>query len=440
MNVRLPAVTPREPRTEANARKPRIVSRLLLRVDEGPDAGTIYRSTGEATISVGASPDNQLVLRDRAVSRYHLELRVGKQGILVQDLGSRNGTYLGAVKIERAAVPPQTRLRIGRSVLLIEDADQVAAEGQEEAPRIAGLVGESEPMGEVARLVDRLAGVPSSVLIQGETGVGKEVVAEALHNHGPRAAAPFVVVDCGSMPATLVASQLFGHEKGAFTGADQRRIGAFEQADGGTVLLDEIGELPLEIQPSLLGVLERRRFTRVGGAKEIEVDVRVLAATNRDLRAEVNQGSFRADLYYRLAVARIEIPPLRDRPDDIEPLVRHFAEQITGVPGEMPLADDALDALRAHPWSGNARELRNVVEGALLMGQLELEGAQPQPVVGREEIVQYRKAREQAIRAFEYRYLKNLIEQCEGNASEAARRAKMDRPYLLTLLRRHGLR
>ncbi len=432
---------PSEPRTEAHARRPRTVSRVLLRVDEGPDAGTVYRSSGEATISVGASADNQLVLRDRAVSRYHLELRVGQHGIVVQDLGSRNGSFVGGVQIERGVVPPKTRLTIGRTVLVIEDADRVAAEAHGEVPAVPGIVSRSDAMAEVARLIDRLAPAPSSVLIQGETGVGKEVVAQSIHDHGPRKGKPFVVVDCGSLPPTLVASQLFGYEKGAFTGAEQRRVGAFEQADGGTVLLDEIGELPLEIQPSLLGVLERRRFTRVGGTKEIEVNVRVLAATNRDLRAEVNRGSFRADLYYRLAVARIEIPPLRERPDDIDPLVHHFVEQITGVPGDNPFSDETMAALRGHPWSGNARELRNVVEGALIVGQLDLEGRAAQALPAEpQEIVQYRKAREQAIAAFEYRYLKNLIEQCEGNASEAARRAKMDRPYLLTLLRRHGLR
>jgi len=442
MNVTLSPVSKREPRTEAQARKLRVVTRLLLRVDEGADAGVVYRSSGEATISVGSSPDNQLVLRDRAVSRYHLELRLGPHGIVVQDLGSRNGTYVGGVRIERAAVPPKTRLALGRSTLVIEDADQVTAGDASAVPRVPGLVFASDGMADVARLIDKLAPVASSVLIQGETGVGKEVVAQSLHDHSPRADKPFVVVDCGSMPATLVASQLFGHEKGAFTGADQRRAGAFEQADGGTVLLDEIGELPLEIQPALLGVLERRRFQRVGGAKEIEVDVRVLAATNRDLRAEVNSGSFRADLYYRLAVARIEIPALRERSDDVEPLVRHFVERITGVPGDMPFSADALARLRDHRWSGNVRELRNVVEGALVMGQLELDGA-PVGQLGAgapTEIIQYRKAREQAIRVFEYSYLKNLIDQCDGNASEAARRAKMDRPYLLTLLRRHGLR
>ena len=431
-------------RTELSPRPARVVARVLLRVDAGPGAGSTYRGEGEPRISVGSSPDNQLVIDDRTVSRYHLELRMGSGGLVVEDLGSRNGTYLGGVRIDRATVPPGTRLRLGATTLVIEDADAIAVEPDAAAPQIAGLVAASDAMADVARLIDKLAPVSSSVLIQGETGVGKEVVARAIHDHGPRRDQPFVVVDCGSMPATLVASHLFGHERGAFTGADQRNRGAFERAGGGTVLLDEIGELPLEVQPALLGVLERRCFTRVGGGAEIVSSARILAATNRDLRAEVNEARFRADLYYRLAVARLVIPPLRDRREDIAPLVAEFAAQITGVPDDKPAFDPAaMEALRLHRWSGNARELRNVVEGAIIMGQLSLDGdpaaAAADPSDG-EPPVPYRAARAAAIASFERAYLKQLIDAAQGNASEAARRAQMDRPSLLTLLRRHGLR
>jgi DNA-binding NtrC family response regulator len=244
------------------------------------------------------------------------------------------------------------------------------------------------------------------------------------------------------MPATLIASILFGHEKGSFTGADQRRAGAFERAAGGTVLLDEIGELPLEVQPALLGVLERRAFTRVGGSQSISADVRVVAATHRDLRAEVNAGRFRADLYYRLAVARIVIPPLRERPEDIEPLVACFVQRLTGVAELGPLAS-VIDALRAHPWSGNVRELRNVVEAALVMGELDLGGGKaptPSRAATPAAIQTYRDARAAALTRFEAEYLRDLITRAGGNASEAARLARMDRPYLLGLLRKHGMR
>ena len=431
------------PRTKLQPRPVRLVHKLRVTVNAGVDAGATCAPDDGARLAIGTSEDNALVLTDQAVSRYHLELLRTPAGVEVNDLGSRNGTWVGGVRISRAVVPAGTQLRLGDTTLTVEDAGSTVAPPPSDAPRSADLVGDSEAIREVARLVHRLARVDSSVLIQGETGTGKEVVAQAIHEASPRRDQELVVVDCGSMPASLIASILFGHEKGAFTGADQRRAGAFERAAGGTVLLDEIGELPLDVQPALLGVLERRAFTRVGGAQPIAVDVRVLAATHRDLRAEVNAGRFRADLYYRLAVAKILIPPLRERPEDIEPLVAHFVQRLTGVAELGPLAS-AMDQLRSHPWSGNVRELRNVVEAALVMGELDLgrgaaSPAQPLAAAGG-AIPAYRDARAAALARFESDYLRTLIERAAGNASEAARIARMDRPYLLTLLRKHGLR
>ncbi len=428
-----------------------MVRELRVTVEDGPDVvtGAPIQITGD-DIAIGTSEDNALVLRDPAVSRYHVDLRRTADGIAVIDLGSRNGTWVDGTRLERATIAPGTRLRLGDTTIAVDDAGASVAPPLAEPPAIPELVGVSDPIRDVARLIHRLARVDSSVLIHGETGCGKEVVARALHEASPRRDHELVVVDCGSMPATLIASILFGHEKGAFTGADQRRSGAFERADHGTILLDEIGELPLEVQPALLGVLERRTFTRVGGAQQIDVDVRILAATHRDLRAEVNAGRFRADLYYRLAVAKIGIPPLRERTEDIEPLVRHFVQRLTGRDELGPLAG-ALPALRAHPWTGNVRELRNVVEAAIVMGELDL-GTQPSSAAGvagagaatttspSEPVTAYRDARAAAVHRFESEYLRDLIERAGGNASEAARMARMDRPYLLTLLRKHKLR
>jgi DNA-binding NtrC family response regulator len=429
------------PRTKLRPRPARVIGRLAVRVVDGPDAGLVHHSGDEPSIAIGAAIHNDLVLSDPTVSRYHMEITLTGKGVSIEDLGSRNGTFVGAVRVERAEVPARTRIKVGATTLVIEDADRSAAAVASELPVIPGLVGDSDAMADVGARVAKLALVTSSVLIQGETGAGKEVVARSIHDCSDRAGQPFVVVDCGSMPATLIASQLFGHERGAFTGADRQRIGAFERARGGTVLLDEIGELPLELQPVLLGVLERRKYERVGGSDELIADVRVLAATNRDLRAEVNKGTFRPDLYYRLAVARIVVPPLRERPDDIELLVAHFVDQLRGETGEPALPPEVMNALRHHHWSGNVRELRNVVEGWLAMGELELDGGRTLREVTRAgDIVQYRAARAEAISRFEREYLEDLISRCEGNASEAARRAKMDRPYLLTLLRKHGLR
>ena len=433
--------------TTLQPRPVRAVRLVAARVESGPDAGR-DSGDGRRTLTVGSSADCGLVLADPTVSRYHLEVHHGPDGLALVDLGSRNGTFVGALRIERAVVPPGTRVRIGASTLIVEDAGARSVPGAAAAEPLPGLVAHSPAMREVAALARRLAAVQTSVLIEGETGVGKEVVARAIHDLGPRRAGPFVVVDCGSMPATLIAAQLFGHEKGAFTGADARRAGAFERADGGTLFLDEIGELPLDLQPALLGVLERHRFTRVGGAEPVDVDVRVLAATHRDLRGEVNAGAFRADLYFRLAVARVVIPPLRDRPEDLEPLVASLVERFTGVApsgGDHPLAA-AMDALRRQRWPGNVRELRNVVEAAVVLGELPdgagAASAPPSPLSSgpAAALPSYRDAKAAALAAFERTYLAELLARAGGNVSAAARAANMDRPYLIQLLRRHDLK
>jgi DNA-binding NtrC family response regulator len=412
-------------------------------VTQGPDAGKRFEHGSREPLSIGSAPDAGLALADKTVSRYHLELAATPDGVRVVDLGSLNGTFVGGLRVERAVVPAGAAIRAGATVFRVEDGDAVAVD-EGAAASIPGMIGVSPGMRAVAREVERLAASTVSVLVQGETGTGKEVVASAIHERSARKGKPFVVVDCGSMPATLVASELFGHERGAFTGADRQRIGAFEQADGGTIFLDEIGELPLPVQPSLLGALERRRFRRVGGNKDIEVDVRVISATHRDLRAEVNADRFRADLYYRLAVARIVIPSLRDRPEDVDPLVRHFVTELTGET-DLPFGDATMDALRAHRWSGNVRELRNVVEAAVAMGEVKLD-ATKKGIPGAtaatidDTLAPYKESRATALDTFERAYLTRLIAETQGNASEASRLARMDRQYLLSLLRKHRLR
>jgi DNA-binding NtrC family response regulator len=418
------------------------VRQVRIEVVEGPDEGKVF-DPAKDVISIGTSENNDVVLSDPTISRYHVELHRAVKGIEVKDLGSLNGTFTAKIRIEHAVVSAGARLRLGSTVLRLEDGDPLSRPDADVSD-LPGLVGRSEAMRDVAAMVRRLAGSEVSVLIEGETGTGKEVVARAIHQLGSRSSGPFEVVDCGSLPATLIASQLFGHERGAFTGAERRQIGAFERASGGTLFLDEVGELPLSVQPVLLGVLERRRFRRLGGDHDLSLDLRLLAATNRDLRAEANAGTFRADLYYRLATTRIHIPPLRERREDIEPLVVHFVEEATGSREEGCFGPQAMASLTAHRWSGNVRELRNVIESTLAMGRLDLDlprEEQPARKDDPEEPVQpYREARAQAIARFEETYLGDLMRRCADNASKAARRAKMDRPYLLSLLRRHGLR
>jgi DNA-binding NtrC family response regulator len=299
----------------------------------------------------------------------------------------------------------------------------------------------------------RAARTGASVLLQGESGTGKELIARALHDESPRADKPFVTLDCGVISPGLVASELFGHERGAFTGADRRHLGVFERAQGGTLFLDEIGELSPALQTALLGVLERRRFRRLGGGEELSVDVRVISATHRDLRAEVNANTFRLDLYYRLAVVRLEVPPLHQRVDDIPLLVEHFLNE-AGCAGPLSalVPPPLMATLQAHRWPGNVRELRNYVEAILAMGEppsLEqaargpgaaLASSPPAPSVALPLEHSYREARQKVLEDFEVQFLKALMERTGNNVSMAARLARMDRSYLIDLLHRHHLR
>ena len=416
--------------------------RLQVQIVEGPDRALV-REVTSTHFTVGTSRKNELVLADPTVSRHHLRVDCSN-GILVQDLDSRNGTYLGELQIREALVPLGARLRLGRTVLCFRDAAGETEESIRPIAEIPSLIGRSHAMQAVARSIRKLAQSGAAVLLQGETGTGKELVARAIHELGPRASGPFVAIDSGALSPTLMASQLFGHERGSFTGADTRREGAFELARGGTLFLDEIGDLPPAIQPALLGVLERKTFRRLGGRENIPADVRVISATHRDLRSGSADETFRSDLYFRLAVVNLHLPPLRERVEDLDPLVAHFIREIAG-PGAPPFSESLMVALRSHRWKGNVRELRNVVENVLTMGSANLRpvpasarAAVPPP--GTDGVLPYRVARSEAVAAFEHHYIGNLIKLSKGNASQAARVAGMDRPYLLALLRKHGLR
>jgi DNA-binding NtrC family response regulator len=424
-----------------------IVSTLRVEVVDGPDKGK--HVVGSDVVSVGTARDNALAIADFTVSRYHLEISVRPGGILVSDLGSTNGTYIGGVRIERAFVPPGTLLRLGGTAIRFDDAVRQTVPAPHGGARseLAGMIAVSPQMLRLFADIERVAATPTSVLIVGESGTGKERVAEALHARSPRARAPLVTIDCGALSSSLLASELFGHERGAFTGADRLHRGAFERAQDGTVFLDEIGELPAADQSSLLGVLERRRFRRVGGSTDLELDARVIAATNRDLRAEVNTGRFRQDLYHRLAVVVLRLAPLRERRDDIPVLVEHFAREL-GATGalESSFGADQLARWHKHPWPGNVRELRNAVEAALVVGPQPI-GAEPAGAPLRipalddsGELLPYKDQRAAVVREFERGYLTRLLAQAGGNVSAAARIARMDRSHLIDLLHRHGLK
>ena len=419
------------------------VTCLSVRVSEGPDEGLSVTTDGESIV-VGTADDCTLTLNDETVSRYHLELVGVPSGIRVVDLESTNGTRVGNLQLERAVVAPGTTLVVGNTRLHVSrERDSIVKLHPQDA--LGQLRGRSVVMRRLMAQIERLAQSNAGILIVGESGTGKELVAQALHEQSERSAGPFVTVDCGALTESLITSELFGHERGSFTGATAARKGVFERAAKGTVFLDEIGELPSSLQSNLLGVLERRRVRRVGGSDEIDVDVRVISATHRDLRAAVNAGRFRLDLYYRLAVVCISLPPLRERPDDVPVLLQHFLEEC----GSQEAATDffsaaTLERLQQQPWPGNVRELRNFVEASVAMGTAtaapadeELEPTStPFPPVE----VPFKEARAEVVHTFERAYLTELLARAEGNVSEAARRACVTRSHLFTMLKRHGLK
>jgi DNA-binding NtrC family response regulator len=422
-----------------------VVTTLRVEVVDGPDRGKHATSTD--TLAVGTAKDNDLAVSDFTVSRFHLEVAVKPGGVLVTDLGSTNGTYVGNVRIERAIVPTGTLVKLGGTTIRFADAERRTVEIDDRTHELSGMLARSPQMLKMFGDVERVAATPTSVLVVGESGTGKERVAEALHARSPRAKEPFVTIDCGALASTLLSSELFGHERGAFTGADRLYVGAFERAGAGTVFLDEIGELPAADQVALLGVLERRRFRRVGGSHEVELAARVIAATNRDLRTEVNNGRFRPDLYHRLAVVVLKLPPLRERPEDIAVLVEHFAREL-GVDGPVQsvFTPELLARWDRHPWPGNVRELRNAVEAAIVVGA-QMTGEMPAQfdgagasAGGEAPLLPYKDARATVVGEFERNYLSRLMQDAAGNVSKAARAARMDRSHLIDLLHRHGLK
>ncbi len=439
----------------------RRLKKSKLVVLEGPEKGKELVIDRER-VTAGRSVICDLQLTDKAVSGTHFEVVASENGVMLNDLGSTNGTFVGDLRVKEVWVKPGTVIRVGQSKIQFEPVKGMVEIDLSKDDSFYELVGKSIRMREIFATLEKVAGTELTCLVRGETGTGKELVARAVHTASRRAKQTFVVQDCSAIPKDLIESTLFGHEKGSFTGATDRHRGCFEQAEGGTIFLDEIGELDITLQPKLLRVLENREIKRVGGDRTISVDCRVVAATNRDLRQMVNEGTFREDLYYRLGVVQVELPPLRDRPEDIALLANNFLTDFCNRrhPGEdkkFTITKDAMARLISFPWPGNVRELKNTIErAASLADDVELTVADMMPTSQRtpahsmpsganaeqyvEDEVPFKEAKQQVIDAFESSYLKVLLEKHNNNVTRSAQAAGLTRYHLRELAKRYGIR
>ena len=403
---------------------------------------------------IGTHASNDLVLDDPSVSRFHCRIVPDAAGWRVEDSGSLNGTRLQELRVLDAVLPAEAVLSLGQSVLRITASAPAGKTLVPMMPTFGTLTGTGRAMRKLFAVLEKVAASDINCFIYGENGTGKELVATEIVQRGPRANKPFVVVDCGAISPNLVESELFGHVRGAFTGADRDRIGAFEAADGGTVFLDEIGELPIGVQPKLLRALEQREIRRVGETATRKVNVRVISATNRDLEREVNKGTFREDLYFRIAVITVRVPALRDRPEDLPHLVRAFLTLLDAKDSEHLFPPEVIEELARHEWPGNVRELRNYVERSIVLQTARM--SLPPSVGGAGALVgtvgsggrgaevdvsvPFKVAKDALIDGFEQSYLRGILEAAGDNMTKAARMAGIDRMYLHRLVQKHGTR
>ena len=433
--------------------------RMHFRVIDGPDKGLEGEFQADV-IRIGTLDGSHIRLTDSTVSRKHAEVIHTPHGILLRDLDSTNGTFVGPVRVREVYVGEARRFKVGKTEIEFANNAEVVDIVPAAATHFEGLVGTSVAMREVFSVLERVARTELTVLLSGETGTGKELVSRAIHERSARKGKPFVVFDCGAVARNLVESELFGHERGAFTGAVSSRAGVFEQADAGTIFIDELGELPLELQPALLRVLEQREVRRVGDRRVRPVDVRVVAATNRNLQREVEKGRFREDLYYRLAVVELELPPLRNRHEDFALLARYLLKTAPFEHKVVDCSDEVMRLFEAWRWPGNVREFRNVLLRAIPFSDGSIIGIDALPEALRQHDIEpgkttlepergvalpdadlsFKEAKDQLLEAFERHYLEELLDRCEGNLSLAARMAGVDRKTVSRMLKRHGIR
>lgn len=411
------------------------------RIDWADDTGT-HSVLFDRRVVLGSSPHADVIVESPIVSRLHAEIEPTEHGLRLRDLQSRNGTFVQGVRIESAYLAHMSRLRLASCEMVVRHLGPHSAPEHASWPTdsFGALLGGSAKMRALYSVLARVAETDSPVLIHGETGAGKELVARAIHDASPRKGGPFVIVDCAALPETLLDAELFGHAKGAFTGATGARAGALEAARGGTVFLDEIGELPKGVQPKLLRALEAKTIRRLGENEHRHIDVRFVSATHRDLLSMVSTNEFREDLYFRLSVLVAKVPPLRERMDDIEVLVQHFLG-----PAASSFDGALLHELRERTWPGNVRELRNFVDRVRTLGlqdALEMSAGPPQSAEAPMTLVAegpLRSFRDRWIDAGERRYLSALLDRHHRNVVAAAAEAEVDRTHFYKLMRKHQI-
>jgi DNA-binding NtrC family response regulator len=412
---------------------------LDLLVVDGVDRGAQVAVRG--TVRVGTADGNDLRLTDPTVSRVHATLSLDAGQLRIKDMGSTNGTFVDGVRVRDANVAAGSLLRLGSTTLRAELATEAVRLELAPYDRLGDLIGASPAMRHVYTVIERAAPTTATVLIQGETGTGKELVARAIHERSPRRDARFLAIDCGAIPENLLESELFGHVRGAFSGAIADRLGAFEEADGGTLFFDEVGELTAPMQRKLLRAIEAREIRRVGENRERKVDVRVLAATHRPLARATNEGLFREDLYFRLAVVTIELPPLRARREDIPLIAQHFLDRLTG--GTERVTPELTAALLGRSWNGNVRELRNYLERRVALqatSTLPQQAPEARGGTGIRFDLPFKEAQAVLLEQFEIAYLRALLDRTAGNVTHAAQVGGISRRFLQRRMAELGLR
>ncbi len=419
------------------SQKPLVSKKARFVVTKGRDEGK-EMVLQDPVITIGTLPENNLVLTDPTVSRRHATVEETAAGYLLKDQNSTNGTFLDGVRVREGFLAPGSAIRLGQTEMTFSPLEERVKVPLSSRENFGGLIGATVSMREVFGILERVAPTDMTVLIQGETGTGKELAARAIHDHSRRAQGPFVVFDCGAAAPTLIESELFGHEKGAFTDAVKARQGAFELADRGTLFLDEIGELSAALQPKLLRALDQREVKRVGAEQAVNVNVRVVAATNRDLEKEVKAGRFREDLFYRLSAVSIQLPPLRKRKEDIDPIAKRL---LAGSGSKaIALSPEAAAALAAYSWPGNVRELRNVLERASALSDGKLIEARDLFLSQGKKTTTIEGLSGKTLEEIEKAAIQATLKSCAGNKTEAAKQLGIAYSTLYEKMKKYGIK